>query len=207
MAVGKVSLDDCDMFTSSLGWTGTLEPITPPASSIARLEITSLAFMLVWVPLPVCQIWSGNSIVELARRHLVGRLLDQGGQVRRQLAEITVDLGRRSLQDPKSPDEGLRHRFAPDVEVVQRALRLRAPVPVRGDLDLPHAVALYPSVFHVAAAYGRRLRPSRRDGTKVAHVRICSILTRSPDPERKHHMADILSTKARELIARRYWLH
>src|SRR5664280_146610 len=64
MAVGKVSLEDCDMLTSSLGCTGTLDPISPPASSMARLEITSLAFMLLWVPLPVCQTlrgkWSSN---------------------------------------------------------------------------------------------------------------------------------------------------
>ncbi len=60
MAVGKVSLDDCDMLTSSLGWTGSFDPITPPASSMARLEITSLAFMLVWVPLPVCHTLRGN---------------------------------------------------------------------------------------------------------------------------------------------------
>ncbi len=60
MAVGNVSLDDWDMLTSSLGWTGTLEPITPPAISMARLEITSLAFMLVWVPLPVCHTLNGN---------------------------------------------------------------------------------------------------------------------------------------------------
>ena len=60
MAVGKVSFDDWDMLTSSLGWIGTLDPITPPAISMARLEITSLAFMLLWVPLPVCQTLNGN---------------------------------------------------------------------------------------------------------------------------------------------------
>ena len=60
IAVGKVSLDDCDMLTSSFGWTGFLEPISPPAISIARLEITSLAFMLLCVPLPVCQMRRGK---------------------------------------------------------------------------------------------------------------------------------------------------
>ena len=60
IAVGKVSLDDWDMLTSSLGWTGFLLPISPPASSMARFEMTSLAFMLVWVPLPVCQTPSGK---------------------------------------------------------------------------------------------------------------------------------------------------
>ena len=55
IAVGNVSFDDCDMFTWSLGWTGFLLPSTPPASSMARLEMTSLAFMFDWVPDPVCQ--------------------------------------------------------------------------------------------------------------------------------------------------------
>ncbi len=55
MAVGYVSLDDWPMLTWSLGWTGRLLPRTPPASSMARLAMTSLAFMLVCVPEPVCQ--------------------------------------------------------------------------------------------------------------------------------------------------------
>ncbi len=64
IAVGNVSFDDCDMFTSSLGWTGFLLPRSPPASSMARFEMTSLTFMLVCVPLPVCQ----TKQRELARR-------------------------------------------------------------------------------------------------------------------------------------------
>ena len=60
MAVGKVSLDDCDRLTSSLGWTGALLPSAPPASSMARLAITSLAFMFDCVPLPVCHTTSGK---------------------------------------------------------------------------------------------------------------------------------------------------
>ena len=61
IAVGNVSFDDCDMFTSSFGWTGFLDPRSPPASSIARFAITSLTFMFVCVPLPVCHTDSGNS--------------------------------------------------------------------------------------------------------------------------------------------------
>ena len=61
IAVGNVSFDDCDMFTSSFGWTGFFDPSSPPASSMARFEITSLTFMFVCVPLPVCQTDSGNS--------------------------------------------------------------------------------------------------------------------------------------------------
>ena len=53
------------MLTWSLGWIGFLLPISPPASSIARFEMTSLAFMLVCVPLPVCQMRNGNSASSL----------------------------------------------------------------------------------------------------------------------------------------------
>ena len=47
MAVGNVSFDDWDMLTSSFGCTGSFDPSSPPASSMARFEITSLTFMLV----------------------------------------------------------------------------------------------------------------------------------------------------------------
>ncbi len=60
IAVGKVSLEDCERLTWSLGCTGDFEPSSPPSISIARLAITSLAFMLVWVPEPVCQTTSGK---------------------------------------------------------------------------------------------------------------------------------------------------
>ena len=60
IAVGNVSFDDCPRLTSSFGWIGFLLPMTPPASSIARFEMTSFAFMFVCVPLPVCQTKSGK---------------------------------------------------------------------------------------------------------------------------------------------------
>ena len=60
MAVGKVSFEDCPRLTWSLGWTGLLLPRSPPASSMARLAMTSLAFMFVCVPDPVCQMKSGK---------------------------------------------------------------------------------------------------------------------------------------------------
>src|SRR5580700_506108 len=60
ITVGNTSFDDCDRFTSSFGWMGFLDPITPPASSIARLEMTSFAFMFDCVPLPVCHTTSGK---------------------------------------------------------------------------------------------------------------------------------------------------
>ena len=61
ITVGKVSFEDWLRFTSSFGWIGVFEPSSPPASWIARLAITSLAFMLLWVPEPVWNTTSGNS--------------------------------------------------------------------------------------------------------------------------------------------------
>ena len=40
---------------------GSCEPSLPPTSWMHRLEMTSLTFMLDWVPDPVCQTYSGNS--------------------------------------------------------------------------------------------------------------------------------------------------
>ncbi len=55
MAVGKVSLEDWDMFTWSLGCR-----IAAPAMALPRLAMTSLAFILDCVPLPVCHTTSGK---------------------------------------------------------------------------------------------------------------------------------------------------
>src|SRR5262245_36982629 len=60
IAVGNTSFELCERFTSSFGWMGFFDPILPPAISIALFAITSLAFMLVCVPLPVCQTESGK---------------------------------------------------------------------------------------------------------------------------------------------------
>mmetsp|Transcript_7770 Transcript_7770/g.29081 ORF Transcript_7770/g.29081 Transcript_7770/m.29081 type:complete len:212 (-) Transcript_7770:118-753(-) len=60
MAVGKTSLELWLMFTWSFGCTGVLLPKTEPTISHARFEITSLTFMLVCVPLPVCHTTSGK---------------------------------------------------------------------------------------------------------------------------------------------------
>ena len=54
MAVGKTSLVLWPRLTWSLAWIGFSGlKRSPPESSIARLAITSLAFMLLEVPEPV----------------------------------------------------------------------------------------------------------------------------------------------------------
>lgn len=52
------------LLTWSLGWIGVLLPSWPPSISIDLLLMTSLTFILVWVPDPVCHVtngkWSSN---------------------------------------------------------------------------------------------------------------------------------------------------
>jgi hypothetical protein len=60
IAVGITSLELCCWLTWSFGWTGSLPPRRPVAISLARLAITSLAFMLVEVPLPVWKMSTTN---------------------------------------------------------------------------------------------------------------------------------------------------
>ena len=60
IAVGKESLEDWPRLQWSLGWTGSLPPRWPVRISLARPAITSLLFMLVWVPEPVCQTTRGK---------------------------------------------------------------------------------------------------------------------------------------------------
>ncbi len=60
MTAGKVSLLDWPRLTWSLGCTGLFVPSGCPAISLARLAMTSLAFMLECVPLPVCQTTRGK---------------------------------------------------------------------------------------------------------------------------------------------------
>ena len=55
MAVGKVSLEDWLIFTSSLGCSSF-----SPAISFPRFAMTSFMFILLWVPEPVCQTTSGK---------------------------------------------------------------------------------------------------------------------------------------------------
>ena len=63
---------------------------------MARLEMTSLAFMFVCVPLPVCQTDEREVVVELALDDLVGGLDDERRAFSgAEQAELAVDERRR----------------------------------------------------------------------------------------------------------------
>ena len=147
ITAGNTSFDDWLRLTSSLGWIGFLEPTTPPASWMARLAITSLAFMFDCVPEPVWNTTSGNSAVPAAVDHFLRRANDQVGLVRRRAAPSST-LARAAhcltsaerANDRPSPAEA---RDA-DREIVDGALRLRAPQPGRVDEDFTERVLLDP---------------------------------------------------------------
>ena len=95
------------MLTWSLGCTGFFEPITPPSISMARLEITSLAFMFDCVPEPVCQTTSGKCVVELAVDHLLGGRDDGLADLRVEPPERHVGLGGGALDDAQRAHDRL----------------------------------------------------------------------------------------------------
>ena len=156
MAVGNVSFDDCDMFTSSFGWIGFLLPIAPPAISMARLPITSLTFMLVCVPLPVCQMRRGKwslSLPEMTSSAAWAMSLAFSAE---QLAQILIHECGGFFQDAEGADQLGRHGVLADGEVDQRAGGLRAVVAVGGDVHLAHGVG-----FGAGGHVARRLRGVR----------------------------------------------
>ena len=109
IAVGNVSLEDWPRFTSSFGWTGVFEPTSPPASWIARLPMTSFAFMFdlrAGARLPHDE---RELVVELALDHLVGGLRDQIDLLGRELAELAVGQRGRLLQEAQGPDHRRPH--------------------------------------------------------------------------------------------------
>ncbi|MNV44414.1 hypothetical protein D3C71_1361730 [compost metagenome] len=79
-------------------------------------------------------------IVMLAFEHFVGGLLDQPGDVGRQIAVAVVDPGRGFLDQRQAMQHRQRHAFVANGKVDQRALRLSAPVGFIRDFNLAKAV-------------------------------------------------------------------
>jgi len=82
--------------------------------------------------------------VEGALHDLAGGADDQPGFIVRQAAELLVGLCRRELEHAERPDHAPApaEPVGPDGEVLDRPLRLRAPVVPGGDAHLAHAVVL-----------------------------------------------------------------
>lgn len=149
------------MLTWSLGCTGFFDPISPPSISMARFEITSLAFMFDCVPDPVCHTTSGKwsmsfkSATSAAACCIafptslsctctqlcpLSNIQHRGGR----FTESKAHIYRRccTLQYSEGSYNGWWHPilWLIDLEVLQRALRLRAPVPIRGNMNFTEGI-------------------------------------------------------------------
>jgi hypothetical protein len=95
--------------------------------------------MLVWVPLPVRQ---RRARCRVSRDDLVGGADDRLRLLLGERAAVAVHLRGGLLQDAERADDLSRELLAADLEMLERAFGLRAPVAVRGDLDRAHRVGL-----------------------------------------------------------------
>ena len=102
--------------------------------------MTSFAFMFVCVPLPVCQTNSGKWSSSLPSMTSSAARDDQIDLVLRQRAELAVGQRGGLLEHAERADHRPGKVLPADAEVMQRSLGLGAPVAVRGDRDLAHAV-------------------------------------------------------------------
>ena len=146
IAVGKVSFDDWLMLTWSLGWTGVFEPSSPPSISMARFEITSLAFMFDCVPEPVCQTTSGKCCVELALDHFLRPpatiALPIFGSSRPR-SMFTSAAARLTM--PSARTIGCGMRLAADLEIARTSAGSARPIAVGRHLDRAERVGLPPA--------------------------------------------------------------
>ncbi len=102
--------------------------------------MTSFRFMLVWVPEPVCQITSGNSPDSLPSITSCAASTMAFAALLVEAAQLHVGFRRGALDDAEGADQRLRHAVAADLEILQRALGLRAPIAVGGHVDRTEAV-------------------------------------------------------------------
>ena len=94
------------------------------------------------VPEPVCQTRSGNSAASVPSITSSAARTMSSCRLGREKPQPGVHVGGGLLEDAEGADDRDRHRVAADREVVERALRLGAPVVLGRDLDRPHRVGL-----------------------------------------------------------------
>ncbi len=144
VTVGITSFDDWHRFTWSLGCTGFLAPRSNPRLRLARLAMTSLAFMLVEVPDPVWKMSRGKWASWSPRMTSSAAAWMAPAELFVQQAELPVGPGRRPLDQPERHQETAAEPPVGDREVVDRPLGLGAVEGRRRDLHLAHAVRFDP---------------------------------------------------------------
>ena len=81
-------------------------------------------------------------IVELAFDHLACGADDSAGAARIKQSEFLVGLGGGEFDDAEGMDDRDRHAIMADLEILSRALGLRAPIAVGRNVDRTEAVGL-----------------------------------------------------------------
>ena len=138
-------------------------------------------------------------VVELAGDDFVGGLHDQLGFVGGKLAQILIHQRAGFFEHAKGADQLRRHGVAANVEMQQGTLRLRAPVNIRRDFDLSHAVG-----FDAGLCFGGRGRFG-----KSGHDEISSVQPKSEHPDASAGMRNRVlyggvKGKARGLVSCRH---
>ena len=100
----------------------------------------------------------GKFLVVLTGHHLGGGGGDGLGHLRVEGAEILVHQGGGLLHHPEGMDQGGRHLLGADLEILDRALGLRAPVAMGRNLDGAERVGLGPGGGRFGGAFERRHR-------------------------------------------------
>ena len=142
IAVGKTSFDDCPRLTSSLGCTSRPSPRAPAedlGGAIGEHLVDVHVGLRARSGLPDGE---RKFTGETSREPFVRRGHDRVRRLLRQRAQRRVDARRRSLDDQERPDQRLRHLLRGDAEMLERALRLRAPEPIGRDFDRSERVVL-----------------------------------------------------------------
>src|SRR5690606_22506305 len=106
--------------------------------------------------------------------HLLGSLDDHLSDRRIELAEFHIHFGGRALDDTQCANDRGGLLLPTDPEIAQRALRLRPPVTVGGNLDRPERIGFgsglllahdWLSRYMMERAYRVAQKPSRGDCT------------------------------------------
>jgi len=96
-------------------------------------------------------------LVQLAFNHLISGFDNRLAEFCIQLAKRHIRLSGSALYNPQGAHDGKRLLLPTDLEISKRALRLRAPILVAGNLNLTHCIGFGARFCILAAKYAREL--------------------------------------------------
>src|SRR5688572_15776983 len=114
----------------------------------------------------------GEVLVKLAVDHLIRGSDDELDLVGRDRLQLTIDERGGFLQHTQRADHRPREMLGADMEVVEGALRLRAPVPVGSDGDGAHGVG-FGACTHVVSALEGTEESSHGEHGKTEATTLC----------------------------------